>query len=136
MTLQYWNVLITFIRENYQHISWLTIQASIISFKVAFTMLFPFRMTFTQNKINSTDDIEKPFIVCYKPLITVLFFTFTNTNVGQRLELMAFKYIFWKMKKNSSKFYAMIKSFLHFEHITINFTLYIEIQFLNSSVAK
>ena len=40
------------------------------------------RMTFTQNeKKKSTDDNEKPSIVCYRPLIVVLFLTFRK--VGQ-----------------------------------------------------
>lgn len=39
------------------------------------------RMTFTQNEKKPTDDNENRSIVCYRPLIVLLFFTFKT--VGQ-----------------------------------------------------
>lgn len=64
----------------------------------------PSRITFTQNKKNFTDDNVKPYIVCYRPFVAVLFFTLKKSRSITNFELMAIEY-FLKIVEKSLKIF-------------------------------
>lgn len=72
---------------------------------------------------------KKPSVVCYRPLVIVLFFNFQKTRSMSQWPLN----IWWKIKKTVSNCYTI---FLIVKILQSIWLLKNEIKFLNGSVAK